>query len=758
MQREPDLSLHPAVMAAALDQLRDGASLTEVQAKNRSMYKQKLYTNPPGVVSGANYRWILKSSDTRTLYRQHHRLSGIDVKQKPHINVHAWLDPDSSQFNPILHDAIFHYAARIEQGDRFEVCIATDEMRKAAWKYGHDSQLILDGTFGVCDAKILLFIVMGIDEKKRGVPLAFLLFSAPSGNRHTSAGYDTSIIEGLLRHWAHALGKTAGGKYFVPKVFITDTDLMERGALLRVFPGVWLLICRFHLRQSWRNHRQRYVKGKSPTHVDVRERLKSLEDSIITASDVISARQNIAAEETILWTLCTDLGVLNQALEHIRYLLNYWTTDAFWPSWSDFGRRVAAQVMKCSVEGVLPTTNHLESFNGLLKRKHLKRFQRNGRRLRVDVLVKMLVTTVLPSIFEQRALELAEEKRWDRWLAKQSGGVALLVQRTQADTQKVTTVAWLQPNADRDERAAKILADRQIMSPVRTDTALTFECYSSLATEADPNPFIYNIELNDNRTASCTCADFRKHGGACKHLRAALLRIEELRQQGVKMPNFNLPKTQSEAYALNMVLHSPTALTAYSEADWDARRATPTQKAAAVVKDMLIEGGGVSLGGDDGEDEFAAEMERETYGMTGSDDLDDSGGEGDEFDFTAIQGSGERGYSEQAMGRACFELDQAAPKLGDLAAYLQDAHFRSQADVDCLSRASVQVDKLAKELHRLILDASIPPNNRSPLVITPSPLNLSNHDTLGGRCVLKTPLAPSPERGSTKRKQSHGPH
>jgi hypothetical protein len=99
-------------------------------------------------------------------------------------------------------------------------------MREAAWKYSHESQIILDGTFGVCDKKILLFIVMGVDERGKGIPLTFLLFSAPSGNRHTAAGYNTEVIARLLEEWKKSMGKR-DGKAFEAWVAITDTDLME---------------------------------------------------------------------------------------------------------------------------------------------------------------------------------------------------------------------------------------------------------------------------------------------------------------------------------------------------------------------------------------------------------------------------------------------------------------------------------------------------------------------------------------------------
>jgi len=128
-----------------------------------------------------------------------------------------------------------------------------EDMREAAWKYGHGSQLIMDGTFGLCDKRMLLFILMGLDEDHKGVPLAFLLFSALAGNRQTLAGYNTDIIADLVGRWKASLG-SQNGEPFIILVAITDTDLMEQGTLIRVFPNIWLLICKFHLHQCWRNH------------------------------------------------------------------------------------------------------------------------------------------------------------------------------------------------------------------------------------------------------------------------------------------------------------------------------------------------------------------------------------------------------------------------------------------------------------------------------------------------------------------------
>lgn len=92
---------------------------------------------------------------------------------------------------------------------------------------------------------------MGIDDDNRGLPVAFFLFSAPSGAKATHAGYNTSILTKLLGEWKASFGD----KNFEPSVAITDTDAKERGALIKTWPNVTLLLCRFHLRQCWTNKR-----------------------------------------------------------------------------------------------------------------------------------------------------------------------------------------------------------------------------------------------------------------------------------------------------------------------------------------------------------------------------------------------------------------------------------------------------------------------------------------------------------------------
>jgi hypothetical protein len=68
-------------------------------------------------------------------------MKGVSVTTAPEINVDDWLDPKSDKFNPTLAHAVFHYSPRANRGERFEVAIANDDMDRAAWTYGHQSQM-----------------------------------------------------------------------------------------------------------------------------------------------------------------------------------------------------------------------------------------------------------------------------------------------------------------------------------------------------------------------------------------------------------------------------------------------------------------------------------------------------------------------------------------------------------------------------------------------------------------------------------------
>ncbi|KAJ6556909.1 hypothetical protein B0H10DRAFT_1630460, partial [Mycena sp. CBHHK59/15] len=531
--RIPPIPIHPSVYAIALVQLRDGATFSDIRQKNRDLFKAKAYKDFPTNLDSSPYRWILTHNDSRSLYRQYNRMKGVTVTEAPEINVDDWLDPTSDKFNPTLAHAIFHYSARVNKGERFEVAIATDEMNRAAWTYGHESQIILDGTFGMCDSRLLLFIVMAIDENRKGGPVAFLLFSAPTGNKQSSSGYNTEILTKMLGKWADSLNKCAhlyghAGVIFKPLSAITDTDLKEHGALIGIWSDIWLLICCFHLHQAWRNHRNRLLKGKRAATQTISE-----------------ARELLEAERQVMLELSVEHPrAVRKTTEHINYLDSYWTTENLWPSWSDYGRTVLVSMLGTAVDGVIPTTNHLESFNGVLKRIHLRRWQNGGRRLRVDVLIHALMIYILPSIFKEHRLNQEQAMQIAALIRLLPGGASLLEQKKGPKAHPpVPKIGYLVLDPDRDGRARELVANGQISAPtlLPENTGFSLTSYSSRALAIDTTPTLYTIRIGFNGITTCKRPDFEERGGACKHIRGALIKLDDLRRQGINIPHIPIP-------------------------------------------------------------------------------------------------------------------------------------------------------------------------------------------------------------------------
>lgn len=251
----------------------------------------------PPHLQNHRYHWL--SSDSRQLYAVRLKSRGVDVLRPPECNIDDWLNPQSSTYNSWLASAIFYYRPfeKDEKEGRLELCIATDRMMEAAWEHGHGSQLVIDGTFGVCDSRMLLFIALVVDKAGRSLPVAFFLFSARSGAKQTSSDYDTRTLTRLIKAWRDECTKRSeSGTAFAPKVTITDTDTRERGALTTVWPDMHLLLCKFHILTCWSNRRGKIFPKKEDrtdfekTHVA--ERIRRLEKECVFCVNNHSAAEN----------------------------------------------------------------------------------------------------------------------------------------------------------------------------------------------------------------------------------------------------------------------------------------------------------------------------------------------------------------------------------------------------------------------------------------------------------------------------------
>ena len=182
--------------------------ITAIQKRNCEMIEQKAYRGMCGLEpETTNVQYNLLPSDNSTLYRKFSRLHGVDVRQKPEFNVDDWLNPASPNFQKAIYDTIFHYSARSAAADRFEVCISTQEMEEAAWKYAHHAQLVLDGTFGICSSRLLLFIALARDDQN---PLNTSIFPALPVSKPPPPSLPLPIVPPSIK-WDPILIQAMGG-------------------------------------------------------------------------------------------------------------------------------------------------------------------------------------------------------------------------------------------------------------------------------------------------------------------------------------------------------------------------------------------------------------------------------------------------------------------------------------------------------------------------------------------------------------------
>jgi hypothetical protein len=511
---------------------------------------------------------------------------------------------------------------------------------------------------------------------------------------------------------------------------------MERNALVAVFPAIWLLICKFHLRQSWRNHCNHVLKGNSPIYIEVKHHLARIEDMLIHTTTIEDARAIIMKEAEVLEAMAENghASVAAKGLQHLNdYLLGYWTTDTLWKSWSDYGRRTAARVLKCPIEGVLPTTNHLESFNGLLKWKHLKRWQRGGKRLRIDVLLRLLITKVLPSIFEQRAMQRAEDLRWAALVRQLPGGDALLLETKSLTVSIIPTTAYLTSDPEREAAVVTLLANNQISHPTfESHDKLTFACHSSISTIYEPSPTEYQVILCLDGTARCTCKDFSQRGGACKHIRAALLRVDECRASGLLESTLHIPVPLSAKDAIVLqnteTSHAfqlpPAPPASVNTAKLPTIVIPPIQRAAAAVDDALRDDMLAEVDNDETQPDSNEPHPESDDEDSVDTDASNEDGDGDEFDFSALEGTAKVGIDEQTIARTFYELEQAAPKLAQLGIYLKATQIRKQQDAQRAVKLRSELDQLSGALTRLIENFNCMELDYEPASATPMPLTI----------------------------------
>ena len=784
--------------------------------QNRA-YREQLAFDP----STANHRYELLPSDFSSLYRKHNRQNGIDIEFAPEYNLDNWLNSKHPDYKPALHQAVFYYCSRSARNERLKVCISTKEMDTSAWKYGHKSQIILDGTFGVCSTRLLLFIIMGVDEKGQGVPLAMLLFSAPTGSRATHAGYNTDILAELIGEWKSHLGHQNNDP-FCPFAAITDTDTKERLALVQLWPMVILLLCQFHVRQCWTNKRKKLFQsaknedpGKGFWREHIINRFHSLEKTLLLTNKHVDAINLITDEEAFLNDLCLTTTEAKRhagaGLAYLGYIRETWLNESLWSSWSQHGRDRASTKLQRPVEGILPTTNHLESFNAVLKRKYIPAWQRSGNRLRFDIFIHHLILKILPEIFAQRRMQ----HDFTVWVSQRfqqvSGGQEsqdlrkpdkLQTRKSSAPTPSTSSIlAWFSEDATCERKAQQIVAVSRIFQiPSGRPYEVWATCAASNADVRNSNHLRYWLTIHPTGSATCTCYDWITNGGACKHLRALRILIQS--SSKLKLPlssnsyYFPVSRVNAEIIAQqNKAWYGPyldVSVTPYANATYaSANAGSPSTDQPDMLTNCLPDsahpaplappGQPISAGALRDASLFqhiagdSSQLDKDGYITEDSDDGASSASESDNSEnqpsnpapSAALPASNASGSNLDAIAlqvkhRLQQDVPRVLPLLHGISSLLESSSglsLSSAQDLDELNEAVIRLSEQLQQakIHQRTSSSIMPPAvsplrpNLIPTLVTP-PIPISSNPKAP---IRKHLLPPSPET-KQKRKKSNG--
>lgn len=277
--------------------------------------------------------------------------------------------------------------------------------------------------------------------------------------------------------------------------------------------------------------------------------------------------------------------VSEAGLEHVKYLQNFWMSRSLWESWSECGRLAAAARIGIPIEGIIPTTNHLESFNAVLKRKYVARYLRSGHRLRFDALILLLVTRILPQIYHRREKQ-REYRSWlsSRFRASAGGQDLLVIQQAYHENEKESArlhrcICWWPLDEERNQRAVEIVQQQRLHSISWTGSSEVVT-YVAHCNPSGSGPTPYQVSISSSGVALCTCTDFYNNGKACKHIRALRIVIDSWIAEGHISSTFYYPATFEKAQNIQQAATTPlpapssaNSITAapaedFLEADW----------------------------------------------------------------------------------------------------------------------------------------------------------------------------------------------
>jgi hypothetical protein len=201
-------------------------------------------------------RYQLSAHNSTSLYRTIARSQGIFQWTTAKENLQNWFCADKPLLpDPLLSDTLLYYEPQHANtpDSRFLLIFVAPIMRECMWQFAHGGQLLADITFGFSSTHANLMILMAIDNQFKGMPIAYIVFTACADTKAMHVDYNTKLMEKLIGLYAKGMGTNVRGEQFSPSIAVTDYNKHKRHALVTHFPKINLLICLFHIWQVWHN-------------------------------------------------------------------------------------------------------------------------------------------------------------------------------------------------------------------------------------------------------------------------------------------------------------------------------------------------------------------------------------------------------------------------------------------------------------------------------------------------------------------------
>ena len=104
-----------------------------------------------------------------------------------------------------MQEACFFYDPDLE--GRWALGISIRGQLQLAWKWGHCRFMVMDGTFNTSKSPLLLFGIVVVDERNKGIPVALLLLTPKNRVKGHSSDYDSHVLQRLLEAFRDAVTK-----------------------------------------------------------------------------------------------------------------------------------------------------------------------------------------------------------------------------------------------------------------------------------------------------------------------------------------------------------------------------------------------------------------------------------------------------------------------------------------------------------------------------------------------------------------------